>query len=166
MERNINLKDAKYKEVIEFILSNYHDNYKKELPIIKNLAYTILRVHYGDSGDTLSEVYKLFGKISYTLELLFIKKERVLFFLIGDYERKPSHELLEEIKVEVNSIKKEYNTLMETLKELRGITDEYTMPSSGCPTYDKTYRKLEELEANIINNIEIENAMYGRLGIK
>lgn len=155
---------AKYSEIIKFIKDNYHSFFEKELPITEGLVHKILRVHYSDCGEVLSGVHKLFGKLKNELELVFVKKQVSLFPDILDYQMETSKELLEEITTEIVSLEKEYDVIVQVLRELRRVTDDYTVPPSGCPTFELTYKKLQELELNILKNIHLEkDIMYGRL---
>ena len=83
---------------------------------------------------------------------------------IIDYERKPSSELLEAVLKDIEGMEKNYDEIIQILSELRKVTDDYTVPPSGCPTFDTTYEKLEGLEGSILENIKLEkDIMYNRL---
>lgn len=159
-----NWDTAKYSEIIKNIRDNHHVFLERELPETESRVYKILRVHYSDCGEVLTEVHKLFGRLNNILELLFVKKQMAIFPNIIDYEKDPSPELLKVILKEIDEMEKEYDDIVEIFKELRKVTDDYTVPPSGCPTFDTTYEKLEGLELCILKNIKLErNIMYKRL---
>lgn len=156
--------EAKDSEIIKHITREHHSYLKEELPEIESRVYKILRVHYGDAGEVLTEVHRLFGRLNNILELLFVKKQMSTFPNIIDYERKPSSELLEAVLKDIEGMEKNYDEIIQILSELRKVTDDYTVPPSGCPTFDTTYEKLEGLEGSILENIKLEkDIMYNRL---
>lgn len=155
--------NAKNSEIIKHIMEDHHKYLQEELPAIEERVYKILRVHYGDAGEVLTQVHKLFGRINNILELLFVKKRMAIFPDIVDYEKDPCPELLEAILKEIKEMEGEYDDIEESLKELRRVTDDYTVPPSGCPTFDTTYEMLEDLEKSLLENIQLEKGlMYNR----
>ena len=151
------------KETIKKIAEDHQGYLKEELPVIKGLAYKILKVHYHDNKDELVAAHRQFGRIQNELELALVKKPMVLFPLIWDYARKPTGELLQEIRQVVEEVEIDNMLLLREFDGLRNVTNNYTMPEGGCPTYDTTYRKMEALEAETRKYIEIERKIYGEL---
>jgi len=48
------------------------------------------------------------------------------------------------------------------LKELRKVTNDYSVPEDGCNTYRRAFDKLEELEADLFRHIHLENNILFR----
>lgn len=156
--------EAKYSDIIKHIRKEHHLFLQEELPEIESRVYKILRVHYEDAGEVLTEVHRLFGRLNNILELLFVKKQIDVFPNILDYEKNPSPELLEVVLKNIEDMEKEYEEIVHILSELRKVTNNYTVPPSGCPTFDTTYEKLDDLESSILKNIQLEkDIMYSRL---
>ena len=155
---------AKNSEIIKNIRSE-HDAYLKEnLPEIQMRVYKILKVHYSDAGQVLTQVHKLFGRLNNILELLLVKKQMSTYPNILDYERNPSQELHRAVLMDVEEMEGEYEDIVEILSQLRRQTDDYTVPPSGCPTFDTTYEMLEALEGEILRNLKLEkDIMYKAL---
>lgn len=149
-------KKEKHSEVIKYIRDNYNGYLKNELPEIEDLLYKLLRVHYLDCGDMLVKLHRLYGALKNRLDMLAVKKRMALFPAIIDYERKPSEDILEKILKEINEMEKEYDDIIDIVKKIKDITDEYTVPPCGCPTFDSTYEKLEALESILLKNIYLE----------
>lgn len=159
-----NFEGEKYSKIIEYILKNYHTPLKKELPELEKLVYTIFKVHFEDSGDVIEKVHRLFGQLKIILESHIIKEERSLFYMIRDYEKEPSRELLENILVGIESVERDNKEIEELVKELRRVTNEYLVPSTGCPTYEKTYEGLNTLGEGLLEHVYIENnILFNRL---
>lgn len=155
---------AKYSDIIDFIVNNHHAFLKKELPATEKLVSKILKVHFIDSGEVLTKVHKLFSQLKAELEMHLIKEEEVFFPMIKEYEEKPSDELLDKIVEEIVGTEDEHDEAGNILKELREVTNQYEMPSTGCTTFDLTYRKLEEIESDTFRHIHLENnIMHERL---
>lgn len=160
----MNWNEVKDSEIIKHIRKEHHSYLQEELPETESRVYKILRVHYGDSGEVLTRVHSLFGRLNNILELQFVKKQMSVFPNIIDYERKPSPKLKEMILKDIEGMEKEYDEIVEILSELRKITNDYTVPPSGCPTFDTTYEKLKGLEVSILENMKLEkDIMYNRL---
>lgn len=162
--QEIDWKTAKYSQIIEHILKNHHTPLKKELPELEKLVYTIFKVHFEDSGDVLEKVHRLFGQLKTILESHIIKEERALFYMIIDYEKESSKELLEDIVRRIESVEEDNKEAMGLIKKIREITNDYIVPPTGCPTYVNTYNRLKELEASLLQHVDIENnIMFNRL---
>jgi len=142
---------------IKDVVKKHHGYLKTELPEIERLSYTIFKVHFEDSGDFLEQVYRLFGKLKNILEVHIIKEERGLFNMMMDYEKSPSKELLEEILKGIGEIELDFLVVEDILKELRKTTNDYTLPKSSCATFEKTYHKLQELEADLLKHRDLES---------
>lgn len=150
----------KYSDIIKTIQREHHKYLKETLPEIHDLVYKILRVHYADSGKTLESVHKLFGRLLVELELIMIRRQLVLYPAIYDYKTEGKKEMAEILEKEVSSITLEYNIIVDVLEKLRIVTDDYTLPEDSCATFETTYKKLEELEKQVLNAIEAERSMY------
>lgn len=160
---NVDWQIVRYSEIIEHILRNYHIKLKKELPEIEKLVYTIFKVHFEDSGDILEKVHRLFGQLKTILESHIIKEERALFYMIMDYEKEPSEELLGDIIKIVENVEGDNKEIVELIEGINKVTKNYLVPSTGCPTYVNTYNKLKEMGEGLIEHIAIESIMFNRL---
>ncbi|WP_422486402.1 hypothetical protein [Gudongella sp. DL1XJH-153] len=148
------------KETIKDIADNHHGFIKQEVPVIKSLAYKILKVHYEDCKDELIAVHRQYGRVQNELELALVKKQMVLLPMAWDYEKNQSEELLGQIKLLIEEVEKDNEILLSEFRKLKKATNNYTMPESGCPTYDSTYKKMEKLHSEVEKYIGIEREMY------
>lgn len=147
-------------EVIKDIAENHHGYLKQEMPVIKAMANKILKVHYEDCHEELIKVHRAYGRVENELELQLVKKQLVVLPLIWEYNKKGDKELLEEIRHAVEDVERDNEILLEAFVDLRKATNNYTMPPSGCQTYDSTYRKMEKLEEESKAYLELERKMY------
>jgi regulator of cell morphogenesis and NO signaling len=147
-------------EVIKDIAENHHGYLKQEMPVIKEMANKILKVHYKDCHEELIKVHRAYGKVENELELQLVKKQLVVLPLIWEYNKNGDRALLDEIRLAVEDVEKDNDILLEAFDELRSATNNYTMPPSGCQTYNTTYRKMEKLEEESKAYLELERKMY------
>lgn len=143
-------------ELIEYIEDTHHVYVKKVLPELGELTTKIMRVH-GLNHEELFRVHKLFSTLRAELEQHLMKEEELLFPLIKAHEINPSAEGFEKIERVMNETEDEHEAAGGILKELRKITDHYTVPADGCSTFAKTYQTLEELEDDLFQHIHLEN---------
>ena len=143
-------------ELVDHILNTHHVFMRRELPQLSDLSTTILRVHGASHGE-LSKVHRLFHNLKMEIDQHLIKEEEIVFPLIMGYAENPTSSQLERI-VELNvELMKEHDGAGDVLKELRKVTDQYSIPEDGCTTYERTYRKLEDLESDLFQHIHLEN---------
>jgi regulator of cell morphogenesis and NO signaling len=91
----------------------------------------------------------LFGTLRTDLEQHLIKEETILFPALSEGDG-----LMRDLSRE---IKEEHEGAGKILKELRSITNNYTVPPDGCPTFRRLYRNMEEMEADLFEHIHLEN---------
>lgn len=158
------VENVKYTDVTTQIVKEYHSELKKTLPETEALVLKILKVHFNDNHEVLIKVHRLYSQLKNSLELLFVKKEVVLFPLIADYQREPSKEGMADIKVLIHEIELGLDAVEKILDELRRVTRNYRVPPTACMTFEKTYQDLEKLEGYILKEIALErDVLYKRL---
>ncbi|MDY0235686.1 MAG: hypothetical protein RBR71_06635 [Gudongella sp.] len=155
MTKNIDLLES-----IKDIVENHFGYLKQELPVLKSLLNKLLKVHYDDCKEELVNVYRAYGKVENKLEVGMIIKQIDLFPNIWDYIKKDEPELLKHIRTVILEINEDNMLLLKALKSLRIETNDYTMPESGCQTYESTYKRLKELHKRVEESIEKEEMMY------
>ena len=144
------------RELIDYIVSTHHVFVRKILPEINEYTTKILKVH-GIHHSELFKVHKLFSNLKAELEAHLIKEEELLFPLMKKYESEPNDVLLNKIKKVMKETESEHDGAGDILKELRIITNQYTVPEDGCASYHITFNKLQELESDLFQHIHLEN---------
>jgi regulator of cell morphogenesis and NO signaling len=151
-----NWVEAPFGELVDHIVDTHHAFLWAELPRLSELTTKILRVH-GEHHPELSKVHKLLHSLKMELEAHLIKEETIQYPAIKKYEENKTKENLTRA-VELNKdLESEHTAAGDILKELRKVTNDYTVPADGCSTYSLTYAKLEELEADTFQHIHLEN---------
>lgn len=149
-------EEAPFSELIDYVVNTHHAYLQNELPKISELTTKILRVH-GLNHEELAKVHKLFHSLKTELEQHLIKEETIEFPLIKEYEKTKSEDSLNRAIKVVEELEQEHEGAGDILKELRKITNDYSVPEDGCNSYRLTYVKLEELEGDLFQHIHLEN---------
>lgn len=157
ISKEIDWNSTSMEELIDFIINKHHTFMKRELPIINELLTKIFTVHYSDHGEVLSKLKRLFGNLRMEIEEHLIKEEEVLFPILMEYEKNPSKELLTKALKVLHETEDEHDNAGDILKEMKGITDGYKAPSSGCNSFRIAYEKLQIMEEDLFRHIHLEN---------
>lgn len=151
-----NWVEAETDEIIEQILNKHHAYLWSELPVIAKLSTTILRVH-GSHHPELSKVNRLFNTLKMELEDHLTKEETIQYPAIKEYQKTWALDDLNKAVDIINDLETEHTGAGNILKELREVTNDYKIPDDVCQTFEKTYNKLQELEADLFQHIHLEN---------
>ena len=152
----VDFREMSTGELIDYIENTHHVFVKRALPEISEYATAILRAH-GLNHPNLFKVHKLFHSLKIELDQHLIKEEELLFPLLRVYEAGNDSDVLKKVKTVMSETEEEHEGAGDVLKELRVITDDYTVPDDGCPTFHKAYELMQELEADLFRHIHLEN---------
>lgn len=147
-------------EIVKDIVENHFAYLKEELPLLKGLVNKLLKVHYDDCKEELVNVHRAFGRVENELELGFVKKQIDLFPSLWDYIKKDEKDLLSHIKSLILEINEDNMLVLNALEKLEMATNNYTMPASGCQTYESTYKRLSDLDTRVRESIKKEESIY------
>jgi regulator of cell morphogenesis and NO signaling len=156
-DNEVDWKTRSMTELIDYVVNKHHSFMREELPITAQLLNKILKVHYIDSGGLLSKLNKLFSNLKMEIEEHLIKEEELLFPLIKEYEKNPSDKELAKVLKVMSEIENEHENAGDILKEMRRITKGYIVPETGCSSFERTYQKMQEIEADLFKHIHLEN---------
>lgn len=133
-----------------YIEDTHHSYLRRSLPETAEILNVVLRAH-GKNHTELFHVYRLFGTLKTDLEQHLLKEETMLFPALAETGVK------EEILELTTDIINEHVAAGDILSELRNITNNYQVPSDACPTFERAYEMLEELEQDLHQHIHLEN---------
>ncbi|RBW68362.1 iron-sulfur cluster repair di-iron protein [Bacillus taeanensis] len=154
--QRINWDHITNSDLIDHIVNTHHAYLNAVLPELSQFTTKVFRVH-GTHHPELADVHKLFYKLKVELEHHLIQEENIVFPLIREYEHIPSKEKLIELAQKIEDLESEHSEAGDLLKELRDVTNDYTLPEGACTTYRLTYQKLEDLESDLFQHIHLEN---------
>ncbi len=136
-------------ELIEHVLTRFHEPLRAELPAIVTAAQTVERVHSGSPACPRGLSAHL-EVVSADVESHLAKEEDILFPLIVA-DRGP------EAGMPIQVMTSEHDDHGRSLARTRELTDDLTLPPDACPTWTGLYRSLEKLEAELMEHIHLEN---------
>lgn len=136
-------------ELIDYILENFHQVHRTELPELLRLANKVERVHTDkpDCPHGLSEHLLLMAQ---ELEQHMQKEENILFPMI---KRGTGSMVLGPISV----MRHEHDDHGAALRELERLTNNMHPPIGACNTWRALYLGLQKLHNDLMEHIHLEN---------
>ncbi|MEK5270063.1 iron-sulfur cluster repair di-iron protein [Aeribacillus sp. FSL K6-8394] len=147
---------ATYSELIDHIINKHHRYLLEELPNLSPYVTKVMRVH-GENHPHLIKIHKLFNELKTELEQHLWKEESEVFPLISQFEKQPTSENEQKMKKMIADLTNEHDKTGDIIKEIRRITNDYTLPNGACRTYQLVYNRLEALESDLFEHIHLEN---------
>ncbi|MCU0367653.1 MAG: iron-sulfur cluster repair di-iron protein [Cyclobacteriaceae bacterium] len=147
--------------LIDFIVQHHHEYIRDSIPKIRELLDKITSVH-GDTNPELLGVQSDFEELAEELLNHLPKEEEILFPAIKRIEGTESAVtdnviMPSSLRVPMRIMEDEHERAGELIMSIRKKTDNYTVPSYGCPTYQLAYIMLQEFDNDLIQHIHIEN---------
>lgn len=143
-------------ELCDYIVNRYHAYLYENLPKTGELLTTILRVH-GENHPELLDAYKLFFTLKTDMEAHLIKEETIQYPAIKRYEKDKNEADLEKAMGVADELANEHMDTGKILRQLRKVTNNYTIPDDACETYKLAYTKMKEIESDIFEHVHLEN---------
>ncbi|WP_102347918.1 iron-sulfur cluster repair di-iron protein [Bacillus sp. Marseille-P3661] len=152
----VNWSDASNLKIIDHVIHTHHAFLNEELPQLGQFVTKVYRVH-GMNHPHLAEVYNKYHDLKKELIEHLIKEEQSVFPLIKDYDENPSSDKLESLKKAIIELESEHDQAGDLLKQIRELTNDFTLPPGACMTYTLTYQRLEALETDMFTHVHLEN---------
>ncbi|PAK37830.1 iron-sulfur cluster repair di-iron protein [Bacillus licheniformis] len=155
-EKETNWSEAPYSQLIDHVIHTHHAYLYEVLPELSGFVTKVYRVH-GIHHPELAQVHQLFHQLKTELEHHLFQEEEHIFPKVMAYEETRSMDRLAEAVQAIDVLEQEHEAAGKILKELRKVTNDYTLPEGACTTYTLTYLKLDELETDLFQHIHLEN---------
>ena len=146
---------APLSDLIEFILTNYHEPLRLDLPALVAAAVKVERVHGNKTTCPNGLASDLVRMRSEILEHL-AKEEQILFPAIVAGGRGAR------IHMPVRVMMQEHEDHGANLIRLREFTNDFRPPREACATWRALYEGLERLESELMEHIHLENNVLFR----
>jgi regulator of cell morphogenesis and NO signaling len=145
-----------------YIVSTHHVFTKAELARLDALLSKVCSVH-GQNHPELSGIQSLFKELTRDLIPHMQKEEMILFPYIEQMEKdkrahKPStapH--FGTVQNPIRMMSMEHDMAGNILKEIRELSDGFSVPADGCISYKTLYSALETFEQDLHQHIHLEN---------
>jgi len=149
-------------ELITHILETHHVFTKSEMDRLQLLADKVLAAHGGNHPE-LVHLEELVTRLCADLKPHMFKEEQVLFpYILAMTEAAAQKRAVPfapfgTVNNPVRMMMREHDTAGEILRELRGLTSDYTVPADACISYQTLYQALENFEKDLHQHIHLEN---------
>lgn len=153
---SLNWSGLSSSELIDYIIRVHHGYLKTALPQLSEYVKKVTRVH-GPHHPELLQVHQWFEALKSDMEQHMEKEEGEAFPAVIDFEKDPTDVKREQMFRILDTLEHEHEGSGDLLKQIREITEDYKLPEDACTTFQLTYLKLEELEADMFQHIHLEN---------
>jgi regulator of cell morphogenesis and NO signaling len=149
-------------KLIQHIVRKHHGFVRDELPRLRTLSEKV-RTKHGGTMPEMKEIEDRVIAIDQEMTTHMLKEEQVLFPYIAQME----HEVLAgkgvppsffgTVKNPIASMMQEHDAAGELLKQIRSLSNGYTLPEGACPTFRALYSTLQEFEQDLHRHVHLEN---------
>lgn len=146
--------DRPLPELVERIVNWYHARLRNELPLLLQMARKVEAVH-AEKTTVPAGLAEHLGALSLTLLDHLEKEERDLFpILLSGRSGAPS--------VTIVALEREHEDVALALQKTRALTTDLLPPAEACTTWRALYLRLDELEAELMEHVHLENNVLFR----
>lgn len=150
-------------ELIEHIVERHHEYLREELPAIEEkLELMTVRLGEGARG-TLGPLLDVFSGMKNELDDHMRKEEMILFPFIERTERSFEEGVPADpppfgtVRNPIQTMLIDHDSTFDALKQIRQMTNGYTLPGEDREAHEALYKGLEELESDLRIHIHLEN---------
>ena len=148
--------------LIGHIVEKHHAYCREEgLRLQPVLAKVVLK--HGERHPELAQVQELFTSLRNELSMHLMKEEQMLFPYIIALEESATHKSVAPrapfgtVQNPVRMMVQEHDDAGQLLKEIRGLTRNFSAPEDACTSFKVLYQGLEAFEADLHQHIHLEN---------
>lgn len=154
---------APLSELIDHILTTHHDYLRAELPTVQTRLTKVIEAHGAKYPESLLPLREVFLGLQEELYGHMRKEEMILFPVIMEMEAaiagggRPAPPPFGTVENPIRVMRHEHDSAATALREMRRLTNGYTLPADACATYRALFLGLQELEADLHQHIHLEN---------
>lgn len=140
---------ASYAEMIDHIITRFHNRHREQLPELITLAEKVENVH-GDCDDCPIGVVAQLEKIYAELSQHLMKEEQILFPMIkmGNYAM---------ASMPIRVMKMEHDEAGQDVEVIKSLTNNCTPPADACFSWKALYSGINEFIDDLMHHIHLEN---------
>lgn len=141
----------------DYIVNVHHTYVNKNLPMISDLSAKVAQ-HHGPINPFLIEVAKAVNELNCELTTHMKKEEQVLFPAIKRLESGNGiGNSFSSVAEPIYVMERDHDIAGDIMKEIRRLTDDYSVPQNACNSVKMLYHKLKEFENDLFQHIHLEN---------
>lgn len=141
--------DRPLAEVIDHIVTRYHDGLRRDLPALVEMAQTVERVHADKANCPRGLASHLQGILA-AVEDHLMKEEGILFPMIRSGRGAMAF-------MPIKVMEQEHVEHAENLAKTREMAHDLVPPPEACATWRALYDGLARLEIDLFRHIHLEN---------
>ncbi len=146
--------DRPLPEIVERIVGWYHARLRAELPLLLQMARKVEAVH-AEKDTVPAGLAEHLEALARSLLDHLEKEEQELFpILLSGRAGAPS--------VTIVALEREHEDVAVALLRTRALTTDLVPPSEACTTWRALYLRLDELEAELMEHVHLENNVLFR----
>ena len=140
---------ASYAEMIDHIITRFHNRHREQLPELITLAEKVENVH-GDRDDCPIGVAAQLEKIYAELSQHLMKEEQILFLMIkmGNYAM---------ASMPIRVMEMEHDEAGQDVEVIKSLTNNCTPPADACFSWKALYSGINEFIDDLMHHIHLEN---------
>jgi len=142
--------EAPLEDLIDHILTTFHEPLVEELSRLEAMAVKVHHVHGEKDPERLAELVKVLVDLKAELMEHMMKEEQILFPMI-----RQGNGAMADGPVSV--MMHEHDSAGNALRRLRELTDDYQPPECACTTWRALWHGLAALESATHEHIHLEN---------
>lgn len=148
----LNFQDWDIDFLSDYIKNVHHKYVREKGPIIAGLASKVASVH----AQQHPELTRLSQELHSFLEDLYshLDKEEEQLFPLTKSSGQLTVEQTEEL---IRFLVSEHEDAGDELRQLRAITDNYTLPAQACHSYTALFEQIKSFESDLFQHIHLEN---------
>jgi regulator of cell morphogenesis and NO signaling len=145
-------------ELIDHVLATHHVFVKRELPRLDALMAKVHKVHGDAHPETLPEMARIWGKVSYDLSHHLLKEEQVLFpSILALAQGRPGGMPPQWLEGPLGVMEQEHEDVGVDMARLRELASGYVAPADACGSWRALWSGLDEFEQDLHRHIHLEN---------
>jgi len=143
--------------LVDYIVNVHHGYVNANMPIIEDLAKKVAE-HHGNNIPDFVSIYEKVKELRSDLTTHMKKEEQILFPTIKLMESgKDYKSSFETIGVPIYLMERDHDIAGELMKQIRVLSQNYTVPAEACNSTLLLWHKLEAFESDLFQHIHLEN---------
>jgi regulator of cell morphogenesis and NO signaling len=144
------------------VVATHHAFTRSELARLDQLLAKVCKVH-GQNHPELLDINRQFQGLQQELTMHMMKEERILFPYIEELEAAVTRKQPKPappfgtVQNPIRMMMTEHDSAGEALKQIRGLSSNFTPPADACISYQTLYQALLGFEADLHQHIHLEN---------
>jgi regulator of cell morphogenesis and NO signaling len=153
---------ASQSELVEHIVAKHHAYVRQELPRLEALIAKVNGVH-GKNHPELAQIGRVWAEIVQEMTMHMMKEENILFPYMVELEKAAQGRgpqpvcMFGTVQNPVRMMMTEHDSAGASLRAMRELSADYTLPAEACTSYRVLYEALAAFEADLHQHIHLEN---------